>query len=704
MGRRGLPRAVTSIALDRDAGPLFEVGIAEMNGWRPTMEDAHVSVMQDSWGFFGVFDGHGGSECSSFVAKRLQEELRAQPLLADDAAVKSLMLRIDQEFLDTKQPSGSTGTFALVVPSAEDITLRVGNIGDSRVLLGRADGSMVEGPGTDGGLTTDHKPDNKLEQERILRTGGTVMTRKGIARVNGELSVSRAFGDALHKQTGGPKQEDHPISAEPEFTTMECAPSDFLLLVCDGISEGNFPNRDVVRLAADELSSKDSALAAAAVCRKALERGSRDNLSCMIVLLRPGEQAAQKELCPGPFSMPTHAAFRQAYTAMTMRAGITLEAALEQRYTMASQQLIQITQSASQHHSEQDTENVKDKDNNNGENGSSATMLWTAQKVLEQGTSSPLLADLYVELMQFAPGPPSMLAAGSRERIQWFKEWLEFVNSVHDPELYAVADGDEGFDEGLLRVVRVMAADVLRPAVEAHTALDWDDSLLFVCEQWGKVLRDDPSEKTAEVRIRSAACHAWAWLVWLPWECLEDDWMYYRSRTVRVARALPLQSLGTDAVPPSSGKGSAALPLREYSTKSAAIEVGLRGAGGGEDEFGCSVVPGEEDVDWGGDEVPEAMAEAAEASSLGGTASLAWHAAEEPRYHAQTAEIEVGGSCPYTTDFDNHGAGNMDSEPGLDDPDQSLKEVAACDPAPQSAPKRKPDDACHDGSHKYQKY
>lgn len=68
---------------------------------------------------------------------------------------------------------------------------KVGNIGDSRVLLGRADGTIVEGkqismqcskaftshpsvflwlspvtshegPGTDGGLTTDHKPDHPV--------------------------------------------------------------------------------------------------------------------------------------------------------------------------------------------------------------------------------------------------------------------------------------------------------------------------------------------------------------------------------------------------------------------------------------------------------------------------------------------------------------------------------------------------------------
>lgn len=50
----------------------------------------------------------------------------------------------------------------------------MGNIGDSRVLLGRADGSIFPGPGTDSGLTTDHKPDLASERERIERTGGNV--------------------------------------------------------------------------------------------------------------------------------------------------------------------------------------------------------------------------------------------------------------------------------------------------------------------------------------------------------------------------------------------------------------------------------------------------------------------------------------------------------------------------------------------------
>lgn len=72
----------------------------------------------------------------------------------------------------------------------------------------------------------------------------------GVARVNGELALSRGFGDASHKQTGGPAQEDRPVTADPEMGHFQCDQSDFVLLVCDGVSEGNFPNPEVVEFVA----------------------------------------------------------------------------------------------------------------------------------------------------------------------------------------------------------------------------------------------------------------------------------------------------------------------------------------------------------------------------------------------------------------------------------------------------------------------
>ena len=78
-------------------------------------------------------------------------------------------------------------------------------------------------------LTEDHKPNVKAEAARILASGGSVATpfAKGTAnvpRLNGVLSVSRAFGDAAFKPT--------PLSAEPEISTVQLTGHDRHALPC----------------------------------------------------------------------------------------------------------------------------------------------------------------------------------------------------------------------------------------------------------------------------------------------------------------------------------------------------------------------------------------------------------------------------------------------------------------------------------------
>jgi len=50
-----------------------------MQGWRKTMEDAHVTsldVIEGEISVFGVFDGHGGCEVARFVENHLVDELK----------------------------------------------------------------------------------------------------------------------------------------------------------------------------------------------------------------------------------------------------------------------------------------------------------------------------------------------------------------------------------------------------------------------------------------------------------------------------------------------------------------------------------------------------------------------------------------------------------------------------------------------------
>eukprot|EP00977_Amphora_coffeiformis_P000239 scaffold75_cov165-Amphora_coffeaeformis.AAC.15 len=54
-------------------------GVVDMQGWRKTMEDAHVATTLDEFKVFGVFDGHGGPEVARVCQLYLVSVLKKQP-------------------------------------------------------------------------------------------------------------------------------------------------------------------------------------------------------------------------------------------------------------------------------------------------------------------------------------------------------------------------------------------------------------------------------------------------------------------------------------------------------------------------------------------------------------------------------------------------------------------------------------------------
>lgn len=124
-------------------------------------------------------------------------------LAKKNALVREMIMHIDNDFLMENSRSGSTGTMCIVHPGSggEKPILHVINMGDSRVLLSRIDGTLVDAGGTDGALTKDHKPDDEIESPRIIRAGGSVSIQDGIGRINDALSVARGFGDFKYKRS-----------------------------------------------------------------------------------------------------------------------------------------------------------------------------------------------------------------------------------------------------------------------------------------------------------------------------------------------------------------------------------------------------------------------------------------------------------------------------------------------------------------------
>ena len=177
--------------------------------------------------------------------------------------------------------SGSTAIAALVTPTH----IIVANCGDSRCILLRG-GEVVE-------MSDDHKPYNDEEQRRIEAAGGSVTMR----RVNGDLAVSRALGDFSYKLQHHLPPEAQQVSAEPEIRVVERSPGadQFLLLACDGIWDvmSNGEAGAWLLSSATDGGLGEPVELAASLVDECLARGSRDNMSAVVVAFKAAPQPSQ---------------------------------------------------------------------------------------------------------------------------------------------------------------------------------------------------------------------------------------------------------------------------------------------------------------------------------------------------------------------------------------------------------------------------
>ena len=143
--------------------------------------------------------------------------------------------------------------------------LLVANVGDSRAVLSRA-GQAVQ-------MSIDHEPNN--ERGSIENKGGFVSNMPGdVPRVNGQLAVSRAFGDKSLKSH---------LRSDPDIRDVYVDNStDVLILASDGLWKV-MENQEVVNMAR---RTKDPLKAAKQLTAEALKRDSKDDISCVVVRLR----------------------------------------------------------------------------------------------------------------------------------------------------------------------------------------------------------------------------------------------------------------------------------------------------------------------------------------------------------------------------------------------------------------------------------
>ncbi|CAL9243913.1 unnamed protein product [Arabidopsis halleri] len=312
--------------------PLY--GVTSICGRRPEMEDSVSTIPRFlqvssnslldgrvtngfnphlSAHFFGVYDGHGGSQVANYCRERMhlaltEEIVKEKPEFCDGdtwqekwkKALFNSFMRVDSEIepvAHAPETVGSTSVVAVVFPTH----IFVANCGDSRAVLCRGKTPLA--------LSVDHKPDRDDEAARIEAAGGKVIRWNG-ARVFGVLAMSRSIGDRYLKPS---------VIPDPEVTSVRrVKEDDCLVLASDGLWDV-MTNEEVCDLARKRIllwhkknamageallpaekrgEGKDPAAMSAAeyLSKMALQKGSKDNISVVVVDLKGIRKFKSKSL------------------------------------------------------------------------------------------------------------------------------------------------------------------------------------------------------------------------------------------------------------------------------------------------------------------------------------------------------------------------------------------------------------------------
>lgn len=250
--------------------------------FRAYMEDRSVVIdpfaAEDSeserWGFYAIYDGHGGSQAADYCEVKLHEvllgELRAEKprrgSISDEAvagALKRTFERVDDQLrLVGAWQCGCTATVALVRRTPNAVRLHVANVGDSR-------GVVIDSNFAEQRVSRDHRPNTPSEVHRIESIGGFVSR----GRVGGQLAVSRALGDHALKSAG--------VSWCPDVFSRDVTRDCALVIASDGIWDVMEDSR-ARQLMEKCMAGRAHDKAAKLIAVEALQRGSTDNISVLV--------------------------------------------------------------------------------------------------------------------------------------------------------------------------------------------------------------------------------------------------------------------------------------------------------------------------------------------------------------------------------------------------------------------------------------
>lgn len=245
---------------------------SEQGPYRKANEDAYC--LDPQLGLYVVADGMGGQQAGECASRLAVEQIhdfvrRYLPRATSDeqiaAVLRKAVIKANDEIMSLAavEPCyhgmGTTVVFALVGPDRA----YVGGIGDSRCYHWR-NGTLRQ-------LTEDHS---------------LIEALKKIGNVSTEALNDSRLRHTLYRFLGCKEATNG-----PDILVLAPLPGDRLLLTTDGLT--GVVNDDRIRQILGEHSNPDAA--AKALVQEALQRGSRDNITCIAIYFEPSASSAAVE-------------------------------------------------------------------------------------------------------------------------------------------------------------------------------------------------------------------------------------------------------------------------------------------------------------------------------------------------------------------------------------------------------------------------
>lgn len=252
-------------------------------GTREYMEDT-IDIKErffEDLDYYAIFDGHGGDFVSKYLKTHFLHVLSSYIYQYQKDVIRALIQTFNHiaELLEKDERSLYMGSTALIlIKNSQKIWLA--NVGDCRAVLKYFSSNSYRSTQ----LTSDHKPNNSYEMQRIRDLSGFVTKDAfGTWRVGGSLAVSRSFGDRYLHPWVTWRPEIHVYDVHEDMRAI--------ILASDGIWD-TLSNADVVTISEHVINAglfydQNNVLenVTREIARQAQQRGSGDNISVLFIII-----------------------------------------------------------------------------------------------------------------------------------------------------------------------------------------------------------------------------------------------------------------------------------------------------------------------------------------------------------------------------------------------------------------------------------